>query len=62
MEIRYRFLEECGIHLESQTPEGILNYAKEVVNWLSTHNKNYTNEQYYRILDLDTLLEGIEAK
>lgn len=33
-----------------------LNTAKDIVDWLATHNKNYTKEQYYKILELQELI------
>jgi len=36
--------------------------AKEIVDWLATHNKNYTKEQYYKILDLQEILEDKGVK
>lgn len=32
--------------------------ALEILDWLLTHNKNYTKEQYYKLLDLKDILEG----
>ena len=31
---------------------------KDILQYLATHNKNYTNKQYYYILELKELLEG----
>ena len=44
-----RTLEECG---------QIIKESKEIVEWLLTHNKNYTKEQYYKLLDLEQVLKG----
>ena len=44
-----RTLEECG---------EIISQAKEIVEWLLTHNKNYTKKQYYKLLDLQEILDG----
>jgi hypothetical protein len=30
---------------------------KDKIDWLATHNKNYTKQQYYIILDIQELLE-----
>ena len=35
-------------------------YVKEIkdkIEWLITHNKNYTNEQYYKLLDIQEIIE-----
>ena len=44
-----RTLEECGEMIKD---------AKELVAWLLTHNKNYTKQQYYKLLDLEQVLKG----
>ena len=44
-----RTLEECG---------EIISQAKEILEWLLTHNKNYTKKQYYKLLDLQEILDG----
>ena len=44
-----RTLEECG---------DMISKAKELVDWLLTHNKNYTKEQYYKLQELKDILEG----
>ena len=44
-----RTLEECG---------EMISGAKEIVDWLLTHNKNYTKEQYYKLQELKDILEG----
>lgn len=44
-----RTLEECG---------EIISKAKNIVDWLLVHNKNYTKQQYYKIQELKDLLEG----
>jgi hypothetical protein len=31
----------------------------DIINYLLTHNKNYTKVQYYKLLDLATLLDQI---
>lgn len=31
---------------------------KDILQYLATHNKNYTQTQYYKILELQELLEG----
>lgn len=42
-------IEECG---------EIISQAKEILEWLLTHNKNYTKKQYYKLLDLQEILDG----
>lgn len=33
---------------------------KEKLEWLSTHNKNYTKQQYYEILECLEIIEKLE--
>lgn len=37
-----------------------LKQLKTKLEWLSTHNKNYTKQQYYTILDCLELIENME--
>lgn len=39
----------------------ILKKINEILYTLKTHNKNYTKEQYYLILDLQDLINELEA-
>ena len=36
-------------------------YMIKIVDFLATHNKNYTKEQYNYILDLQSILESLEV-
>ena len=38
----------------------LLNQLKTHLEWLSTHNKNYTKQQYYTILECLELIEELE--
>ena len=42
------------------TTEDLYFYISEMVDWLESHNKNYTAEQYSRIVDIKDLLDCIE--
>lgn len=37
----------------------VLHYVRAVIEYLYTHNKNYTKEQYYRIEDLKNIIDNI---
>lgn len=37
---------------------GTISQAKEIVEWLLSHNKNYTKKQYYKLQELQDILEG----
>ena len=38
----------------------ILHYARGVIDYLYTHNKNYTKTQYYKIEDLKNIIDSIK--
>ena len=42
--------------------KAILNYIINVIDYLYTHNKNYTLYQYYKIEDLKSIFEGIKGE
>lgn len=37
----------------------ILHYMSDVIDYLYTHNKNYTKTQYYKIEDLKNIIDSI---
>ncbi len=41
--------------------EEIVKYAKTVLDYLTTHNKNYTKEQNYKLQDLREIMEAVEV-
>lgn len=36
--------------------------AINIVEWLELHHKNYTREQYYKILDLAAILDKLKTE
>lgn len=36
-----------------------INTIKEKINFLESHNKNYTKKQYYKIIEIQEILEQI---
>lgn len=38
----------------------ILHYVSGVIDYLYTHNKNYTKKQYYKIEDLKNIIDCIK--
>lgn len=40
----------------------ILHYISGVIDYLYTHNKNYTKTQYYKIQDLKNIIDGIREE
>lgn len=43
-----------------KTMKELLNQLKTHLEWLSTHNKNYTKQQYYIILECLELIKEME--
>lgn len=41
-------------------PAAVLHYMRGVIDYLYTHNKNYTNTQYYLIENLKAIIDNME--
>ena len=54
-----KILLETGIDLDD--PQAILCLLQNHVEYLSTHNKNYTREQWRRILDIAAIVNNMEV-
>lgn len=54
-----KILLETGINLDD--PCAILILLQNHVEYLSTHNKNYTREQWRRILDIASIINNMEV-
>lgn len=39
-----------------------INTLKNKIDFLESHNKNYTKQQYYTILDLQEIIENLEKE
>lgn len=39
-----------------------IEHGINIVEWLESHNKNYTREQYYKILDLAEILDKLKTE
>ena len=50
---------ETGINLDN--PQSILYLLQSHVEYLLTHNKNYTREQWRRILDIAAIVNNMEV-
>ena len=59
MKIDFNKINE-STRLGLMTKAEILRYVRGVVEYLYTHNKNYTKEQYYRIEDLKNIIDNID--
>lgn len=53
-----KLTENTGFNFESM--EDLVYYISSSIEWLITHNKNYTKEQYNRICDLKDILDCID--
>jgi len=51
--------DNTGLSFESFT--NIVSYAERHLEWLKTHNKNYTKEQERRIDDLYEMIQAIDV-
>jgi hypothetical protein len=58
MKINFNKINESTL-LGLMTKAEILHYVDSAINYLYTHNKNYTKEQYYRIEDLKHIIDNI---
>lgn len=54
-----KIMLETGIILDN--PQDILCLLQKHVEYLSTHNKNYTREQWLRILDIAAVINNMEV-
>ena len=41
------------------TKNEVLHYVRGVIDYLYTHNKNYTKTQYFKIEDLKSIIDSI---
>lgn len=63
MEIRFNkeeIIKSIGIDMSNNAD--YLNYARQLVYDLYSHNKNYTKRQYYEIEELKEILDNMEIK
>ncbi len=44
------------------TNEELISMLQGKINWLASHNKNYNNNQYCLILDIQEILAALEEK
>lgn len=60
MKIDNERLSAIGLNFETGQ-EAIL-YLQNLLEWLESHNKNYNQEQYYKILDCLEIVKSMEEK
>ena len=51
--------KNCGIDIEKESD--YISYMQSLIDMLESHNKNYTKEQYYAILDIKEILNAMEV-
>lgn len=52
--------ELYGVQTEDYTDRKVIELIKARVDWLATHNKNYTQAQWIYIQDVQDMLDAIE--
>lgn len=58
MKIDNEQLSNIGLNFENG--QDAIFYLRSLLEWLESHNKNYTQEQYYKILDCLEIVENME--
>lgn len=58
MKVNFNKINE-STRLGLMTKAEVLHYVRSVIEYLYTHNKNYTKEQYFRIEDLKNIMDNI---
>lgn len=59
MKINYNEMEKLGLKFDDIAD--IIFYFSNMLDWLESHNKNYTKEQYNRILTLKEICDCLEV-
>ena len=58
MKIDNERLSDIGLNFENG--QDAIFYLRSLLQWLESHNKNYNQEQYYKILDCLEIVESME--
>lgn len=59
MKINKEKMQKIGFEFESM--EDVYFYIFYMIEWLESHNKNYTKEQYYRISIVNDILHSLDV-
>lgn len=59
MKINHNKMEKCGFKFNNI--EDVFFYLSNMLDWLESHNKNYTKAQYDRILTLKEICDCLEV-
>ena len=57
---RYTGIDYTSEYATEYRDESLLDYIKNSIDYLSTHNKNYNNTQYNKIMELKEIFDCIE--
>lgn len=60
MKINNERLSAIGLNFDSI--QDAIFYLESLLEWLKSHNKNYNQEQYYKILDCLEIVKSMEEK
>ena len=60
MKINHEKMAELGFKFD--TVEDVYLYFSSMLDWLESHNKNYTKDQYNRILTLQDIFNCLIAE
>lgn len=59
LKINKEEMEKYGFNFDSL--EDVYFYMKNIIEYLESHNKNYTKNQYYKISTLKDIMNMIDA-
>lgn len=59
LKINKEEMEKYGFNFDSL--EDVYFYMKNIIEYLESHNKNYTKNQYYKISALKDIMDMIDA-
>ena len=59
LKINKKEMEKYGFNFDSL--EDVYFYMKNIIEYLESHNKNYTKNQYYKISTLKDIMNMIDA-
>ena len=62
MKFNYKKLASANHFWEKCTEAQLIEMLQDKIKWLVAHNKNYNNNQYFLILDLQEILTAIESE
>lgn len=55
-------LKDARHDWEKCTDEQLISMLQAKINWLASHNENYSNNQYHLILDMQEILTALKER